>query len=442
MSGVAGPWVRGAALSAFALMLGAASPALSQAADPAVATTPAPSLSLRQALSRASKADPARAGLSARQRAAEAAVRQADVRPNPILGLTVENLPTLGAGNFMGLTQTTLTYDQRLERGEDRMARTDLARSEGDLVMARAEVAALDRLEQVQKTWAEALSADALVEIARQRLDLAERFQAEVQRRVDMARDPLFAGARAEAELAQAQIDFDQAEVTARIARITLAKFWDGAGDFSIDPDDFEDVSASRIVAGEVAAADLSVFQAQSAISEAQARVEEARAVPDPTVSVGVRHMWANDVSLVFGGSIPLQRYDRNQGAIDRARAEGVAARADADALRVEREREIARLQVQLLARANEARRIREETLPQAERAVVLVREGFARGGFTYNDVMAAHAALLQTRARRVAVLQTFHNDRARLDRLTGAHADLIGLAAHGADQNTPEMQP
>jgi cobalt-zinc-cadmium efflux system outer membrane protein len=41
---------------------------------------------------------------------------------------------------------------------------------------------------------------------------------------------------------------------------------------------------------------------------------------------------------------------------------------------------------------------------------------------------MAAHTALLQVRARRVAVLQAFHNDRARLDRLTGAHADLLGL--------------
>jgi cobalt-zinc-cadmium efflux system outer membrane protein len=138
--------------------------------------------------------------------------------------------------------------------------------------------------------------------------------------------------------------------------------------------------------------------------------------------------MWENDVSLVIGGSIPLQNHDRNEGAIDRARADGIAARADADAYRLEREREIARLQVQLLARANEARRIKEETLPLAEQAVVLVLEGFARGGFTYNDVMAAQAALIQTRRRRVEVLQAFHSDRARLDRLTGAHAGLIGL--------------
>jgi cobalt-zinc-cadmium efflux system outer membrane protein len=177
-----------------------------------------------------------------------------------------------------------------------------------------------------------------------------------------------------------------------------------------------------------VAPVDLAVFNARRLIADAQVRVEEARAVADPTVQVGVRHIWDNEVALVFGGSIPLQRYDRNQGAIDRARAEGVAAQADSRAFAAEREREILRLQVQLAARASEVRRISEETIPQAERAVRLVRDGFARGGFTYNDVMSAQTALLQARARRVSVLQEFHNDRARLERLTGAHADLVGL--------------
>ena len=432
LSGAAGWWARRAAVSALALTLAAAWPPVEAFAQATPSTAPARSLPLEEALRRAVGADPALAGTAARSQAAEAGVRQADVRPNPTLGLMVENLPTLGGGDILGRTETTLSYEQRLERGGDRTARVTLARGEGALVAAQARVAQLDRLERVQRTWSEVLAAEGQLEIARERLALAERFQAEVQRRVNAARDPLFAGARAEAELAQAQIDFDQAEIAVRMARITLAKFWDGGADFVIGATAFEDVSASRVAAGEPAQADLDVFAAQRTIAEGRARVEEARAVPDPTVSVGVRHIWDNEVALVFGGSIPLQRHDRNQGAIDRARAEGVAAQADMNALRTEREREIARLQVQLLARANEARRIREETLPQAERAVALVREGFARGGFTYNDVMSAHTALLQTRTRRVAALQAFHLDRARLDRLTGAHADLIG----------PEIQP
>lgn len=418
-------------MSALALVLTAAwSPPVSVRAQSATPQTTArvSTLSLQEALRRSIEADPAQAGLQARLNAVEAGVRQADLKPNPTLGLQVENLPTFGGGDILQRTETTLSYEQRLERGGDRIARTTLARSEGLLVVAQARIAQLDRMEAVQRAWADAMATQALVEIARERLSLAERFQSEVNRRVNAARDPLFAGARAEAELAQAQIDFDQAEIALRVAQIVLAKFWDGPVDFSLGQSDFEDTSASRVLAGEVAATDLEALQARKAIAEAQVRLEEARAIPDPTVSVGVRHIWDNEVSLVFGGSIPLQRYDRNQGAIDRARAEGVAALADQNVLRQEREREIARLQVQLLARANEARRIAEETLPQAERAVTLVRDGFARGGFTYNDVMSAHTALLQAKARRVAVLQTFHNDRARLDRLTGAHANLLAL--------------
>jgi outer membrane protein, heavy metal efflux system len=430
-SGVAGWRGRGAAVSALALALAAAWPpstiALAQSPASAEAAS-GPALTLEGALRRAVAADPARPGLDARLRGVEAGVRQAGLRPNPTLGLMVENLPTLGGGDILGRTETTLTYEQKLERGGDRSARTGLAQSEGLLITAQAQIAQLDRLELVQRAWVDAMAAEAQLDIARERLSLAEGFQREVQRRVNAARDPLFAGARAEAELAQAQIDFDQAEIAVRVARIVLAKFWDGVADFRMGSSDFDDTSAAWVAAGAVAQADLEAFRARQAIADAQVRLEQARAVPDPTVSIGVRHIWDNEAALVFGGSMPLQRYDRNQGAIDRARADGLAARADQNALRLEREREIARLQVQLLARANEARRIAEETQPQAERAVVLVREGFARGGFTYNDVMSAHAALLQAKARRAAVLQTFHNDRARLDRLTGAHADLLGL--------------
>lgn len=425
MTGPAGSWARLAVVSTLALSLAGLPPTTVVAQD-RVAAEP---LSLAEALSRSAASDPAQAGAQARARAGEAGVRQADVRPNPTLGLTVENLPTIGGGGIADRTEATLTYEQRLERGGDRPARVSLARAEGRVVQAEAVVRRLDRLEVVQRAWAEVLAAQAELEIAAERLQLAERFQAEVQRRVDMARDPLFAGARAEAELAQAQIDFDQAEIQARLTRAILSRFWSGVSDFSLDPADFVDTSASREVAGEVAEADLIVFTAQREIADARVRVEQARATPDATVSVGVRSLWDDGaVGLVVGGSIPLGRYDRNQGAIDRARAEGLAAESDLAVARQEREREIARLQVQLASRALEARRIQEETLPQAERAVALVREGFNRGGFTYNDVISAQRALLETRARRVAVLKQFHIDRARLDRLTGAHAPLVGV--------------
>lgn len=433
-SGFAGSWARTPTVTVLALILAAAMPpSFAMAQSPSSADAAARSLTLEEALALAASADPALAGTAARVRAAEAGVRQADVRRNPTLGLVAENIGGVGGIGLIDRSETTLTYEQPIERGGDRDARVSLARSEGVLVGATAQVRRLDRLEQVQTAWAEALAAQAEVEIARERLDLAERFQTEVQRRVNAARDPLFAGARAESELAQAQIDFDQAEIAARLGRATLASFWMGPADFVLRDEDFTDTSASRRPAGDPTIIDETAIAAQRDIATSRVAVERARAVPDATVSVGVRHLWNEDaLAFVVGGSIPLGRYDRNEGAIERAQAERIAAEADLSALRIERDREIARLQVLLAAKASEARRIGEETLPQAERAVVLVREGFARGGFTYNDVIQAQTALLQTRARRVAVLRSFHIERARLDRLTGAHGGLTGL----------EMQP
>lgn len=431
IAGSAGSWARLGAVSALALSLAALPPHAALAQEPAGSVSNAPVLSLDRALARAAEVDPGLPGMEARARAGDAAVRQADVRPNPTLGLTVENLPTLGGSGILSRTESTLAYEQRFERGGDRPARVALAQGEAALAQAEAAIRRLDRLEQVQRAWADALAADAELRIARERVELARRFQTEVQRRVDMARDPLFAGARAKAELAQAEIEFEQAGIAARLARATLGRFCVGGSDFSLDPADFEDTARSRDAAGPAATIDLAVPAAQRDIARARIGLEQARATPDATLSVGVRQFWDGpELGLVVGGSIPLGRYDRNEDAIERARLEGVAAEADMAAMKQEREREIARLQVLLASRALEVRRITEDVLPEAERAVVQVREGFARGGFTYNDVITAQTALLTIKARRVAVLKQFHIDRARLDRLTGAHAALLGLEA------------
>ncbi|NPB14204.1 TolC family protein, partial [Shigella sonnei] len=90
-------------------------------------------------------------------------------------------------------------------------------------------------------------------------------------------RDPLFAGARAEAELAQAQIDFDQAGIEARLAKATLGRFWICTSTFSLDPADFEDTSAAREAAGPASEIDLAVLSAQRDVALARVRVEQAR---------------------------------------------------------------------------------------------------------------------------------------------------------------------
>lgn len=393
-------------------------------AAPALAS--AEPLTLPEALSRAAKADPSRPALAARLDAAEAGARQAAVRPNPIVGLEVEDVAGTGPYSMIDRAQATIYYQQSHERGGKRAARSALARSDISLTRLRDHVRVLDLLHEVELTWIDAVAAEAEARLAADRLAIAQRAQAEINRRVKAARDPLFAGARADAQVAEARIALAQAQTKAANARRAVAAFWAG-GEVEIDPAVLEDLSAADQVAGPASEADLALLDAQRGVAAAKVRVEESKAVQDPTWRAGLRYLNdGGDVAAIVGGSIPLGRYDTNKGAIDQARAARTAADLDLIGAKTVFERRIAAVQASLVQKASEARRIQAEVVPANARTVDLVREGFNRGGFSYLDVIEAQKALIDARARRLAVLKSFQIDRAQLDRLTGAHASLV----------------
>lgn len=389
------------------------------------AQAPPPALSQAEALARAVAADPTLAGSEARLAAAQANLRQAGVKPNPTLGVDLENFAGTGAYSLLDRTEATLSYQQTLERGGKREARTGRARAEVEVARLRRQVRTLDLLRDVQIAYGEAMAAEADLLIAEARLIAAHQAQADIDRRVKSARDPLFAGSRADMMTAQAEIARDQARDHARNARAVLARFWGGAPDFRLALEPFFDAKAAALPAA-FATPDLALLEAERDVALATVRVEQSRAVPDPTLRAGVRYLGdGSNVAFVVGGTIPLRRNDTNQAGVDRAQAERTAAEADIAAARLANARDIAQLTARLAATAAEAERIRSEVIPPAIRAVEQVREGFNRGGFQYLDVTEAERALADARARRVSVLRQHHIDQAALDRLTGRHAGI-----------------
>ncbi len=408
--------------AALALALAAPGAARAQAG-------PAP-LTLAEAISRARAADPAAAAAAARLEAARADLRQAGVRPNPSIGLELENFAGSGAYSLLDRSEATASYQQTFERGGKRVARAGAAAAEIEALRLRQAVRRLDLIKAVQVAYAEALAAEADLLIADARLVSAHRSQADVTRRVRSARDPLFAGTRAETITAQAEIDRDRARQAAIDARAELARHWGGAADFALDLEAFFKASAAQPAPADQTA-DLALLFALRDVAEARVRVERARQVADPTLKAGVRYFGdGSEVAFVVGGTIPLQRYDTNKAGVERALAERNAAEADIAAARLARERELARLRARLSASAIESERIRAEVIPAAIRTVELVRDGFNRGGFQFLDVTEAERALADARARRVIVLRQHHIDQAAFDRLAGRHEGLNSTPA------------
>ncbi len=389
-------------------------------------------LTLSDVLTRTIGYDPtARAG-AARIRAAEANLDQADTRPNPVLGIEMEDFA--GSGNYSRFdeTSTTLYYEELWERGGKRKARTDIAGAELTLAEKRRTANLLDLAAEAQAAWIEALAAQVAATLAEDRLAAVKQIGREFQRRADRALDPQFAHERILATLSQAQIDSAQAVLTAQTARATLASYWGGDGNFRLDETEFTRLAMYGELDDDPT--DLALLTAARETAAARVRFEKANSVQDVSLRAGLRHFSADDdVAVVFGVSIPLGIYDTNRGGIERAQAEQLAAEIEIAAARNRRQREIARLIAAQSAGADEINQLDAEVLPRLERAVELVRQGFNRGGtaFSLLEVTEIQRALTDAYSRRIELLRRFHLDGMRLDRLSDRHASILSNVEH-----------
>ncbi|WP_313431869.1 TolC family protein, partial [Brevundimonas sp.] len=102
---------------------------------------------------------PAAAEADANLAAADGRLAQAGVRPNPELGLEVENI--LGRGPFQGVdgAETTLTVSQDLELWGRRGARVGVARSEREAARWRRDASRLQVAAGLAVAYAEAEAA-------------------------------------------------------------------------------------------------------------------------------------------------------------------------------------------------------------------------------------------------------------------------------------------
>ncbi|HRE42526.1 MAG TPA: TolC family protein [Terricaulis sp.] len=409
--------------SASLLCVGASGLAFAQS----VAAQEAP-LALDDALNRAITHDPGLRAAQAGVDAAHGGRLSARARPNPELGIEIENFNGPGELRGFNSAETTFSLSQELELGGQRSARIAVAEYELQGAALDRAIRGLDLIRDVQIAYFTALAAQEQAEIERERLRTAEALHASVARRVAAARDPLMAGARAQASLAEARIAVTRTEAQAANARAHLASYWGGDESFTLIIADFAlpRAEAHTHEAPSEAHPDLARLAATRDAAGAQTRLERSLAFQNPTLSFGYRRFEDHngDGALMAGISIPLGVNNRNRGAIARAEAEQRRARYDMEAARQTLTREFAATTRARDADARAVAALEDDVIPQAERALALAQDGYNRGAFSYLDVLDAQRALSDARATRVEALLSFHINEAALDRLTARFAN------------------
>lgn len=401
----------------------AGAPAAWAQTTPAAPTTLSPTQTLLTpdtAIALALQHAPRGAAARARLDAAGGAVDQADTSPNPEIGFELENFSGSGPYRDFRSSERTYSLSQTIELGGKRSRRTDAARAARDGAAVDLALARLDLARDVRLALSEAVAASRQVALTQDGLRLAVAVQDAIKARVEAGREAPIQASRADITRRQAQLALDQANRRLTIARQTLA----GLTGLSPAALALDEGWFTRIDTDDAAAsgdgADLRRRQADVARGRAELSAEQAKAIPDVTLSAGFRQFREDgENAFLVGVSVPIPIFDSNRGAIAKARADLVAAEADLAAERIDLDRRTHAVRANLAAARDTARTLQDSIIPTAEQAFGLANEGYAQGKFAYLEVLEAQRTLVDARTDLINALQGFHDARAELDRLT-----------------------
>ncbi|MYM80809.1 TolC family protein [Duganella sp. FT50W] len=381
---------------------------------------PSVPLTLPAALTLADRSHPELAAARHDLLAEDGMVRQAGLLPNP--SLTMERVDTR-----RDTRETTIQLSQPLELGGKRAARVQAAQRGREgvaaaLVQRRAEVRA-----ETAAAWFAVLAAQEQLRLARQASELALRAATATGRRVVAGKVSPVEETRARVAASTVKLELIKAHGTLLTTRAKLASLWGNpsprfeqvSGEIGVLPE-LPSLAAQRALLAQAPA--VQVARAELEHRQALAKVELSRRMPDVALNIGSKRSEELGRSqAVFGLSVPLPLFDRNQGAVlatarqvDKARDGLTAASARLEAELVTAREEYAAARAQALA-------LQDEILPGAQSAYDAASTGFEYGKFGFLDVLDAQRTLLQAQSHYLTTLADAHRAQAAISRILGA---------------------
>lgn len=377
-------------------------------------------LTLQQALQAAYAGNP---GLRAASQAigiADGGRLQAGVMPNPELALSTE-------GTDRRSRVETAQITQLIELGGKRGARIAVAEQERLLAVQAVNVRRAALRADVIAGYLEALTAQERVSLAEAAIDVASRATNAASRRVAAGKISPVEQTRARVAESAVRLDLTQATADLTSAKRKLAALM-GSSRAIVQPLQMPVIEFTAVPTMVELEQRLSVSpqlrQAEAQVSRQDALVgmERAARVPDLTVTVGSqRDRERGGSEAVFGVSIPLPIFNRNQGNMLSAlrRADQARDELEAERLRVYEEvadarqrADVAQLQIDSL---------KSDMLPAAQQAYDAAVTGFELGKFGFLDVLDTQRALIQTRSLYLRALSDRYRAATDIERIVPA---------------------
>jgi len=395
-------------------------PAVGERAPQSAAAAAAEPLSLAKAIELALEGNPEVAAAKRQWEATEGQVLQGRSRPNPELAYSLEDTRSK--------TRTqSWQLNLPVELGGKRAARTKAAEKTREQAQAQlAELQATVRA-NVAAAYFDVLTAQERLVLARDSAALAKSSTDTVSKRVAAGKvSPVeeskarVAEAGVRVELAQAASEQRNAlsRLFALLGRIDAPyTVLEGKAENLPSVPSLADLQPLISSAPGVVLARIEVDR-RKALTD----LEQSKRVPDVTVSVGMQR--SNETQrnvLLFGVSVPLPVFDRNQGNLLEALKLEDKARDELQAATVRLHSEVAQARERLSTITAEVQSLQQDVLPGAKSAYDAATIGFENGKFNFLEVLDAQRTYFTAKSQYLKALGEAHRAAADIDRLLGA---------------------
>lgn len=364
--------------------------------------------------------------LEALQDFADGQIEEAGYKPNPTVGVEIENV--LGTGKFEEFdgSEVTLGIYQLIERREKRKRRSELAIRSKELFRWDYEEAMANLRYTVMQAYSNALVAQKNVELQEELLELEKASEAEVARRADAAIASSIEVSRAKLATKQQEFKLGSSQRQLREAKIILSSLW--------NRQDFVDFTLAGQLEIETPLPDLSAlielvdtvpsiarFEAEREAQEVAVDLEKAKSKADYTIFGGARYLreGRGDAAFVLGFEMPWKIRNENEGNIRSAMSR---LRVLDSRKRVVRQQAIAEISVnysELASSIEEWKSLRDNLLPSAQAALAETEIGYQRGIVPLLNVLDARKSLFEIRTAMLDSTGRYLNAQAEIERLT-----------------------
>ena len=395
-------------------------PAVGERAPQSAAAATAEPLSLAKAIELALEGNPEVAAAKRQWEATEGQVLQGRSRPNPELAYSLEDTRSK-------TRKQSWQLNLPVELGGKRAARTKAAEKTREQAQAQlAELQATVRA-NVAAAYFDVLTAQERLVLARDSAALAKSSTDTVSKRVAAGKVSPVEESKARVAEAGVRVELAQAASEQRNALSRLfALLGRIDAPYTVLEGKAENLPSvpSLVDLQPLIASSPGVVLARIEVDRRKALtdLEQSKRVPDVTVSVGMQR--SNETQrnvLLFGVSVPLPVFDRNQGNLLEALKLEDKARDELQAATVRLHSEVAQARERLSTITAEVQSLQQEVLPGAKSAYDAATIGFENGKFNFLEVLDAQRTYFTAKSQYLKALGEAHRAAADIDRLLGA---------------------